>query len=144
MDPKPKNVELIMFLVIISVIGHTNGDCCINKIKTSYLCPRFPHHIEPTIIEKSDNICYSFICMDGLALGKDGYYCGQGICNVFGCNCDGGCRGNSKGTKVEARRLFGVRYGLKVIYAFVNRIKLPIFDPVNDKNFKSNCSCSAM
>lgn len=30
------------------------------------------------------------ICLDGLEIST--LYCGIGPCNVFGCNCDGGCR----------------------------------------------------
>ena len=30
------------------------------------------------------------ICLDGLWV--DGWFCGVGECNTFGCNCDGGCR----------------------------------------------------
>ncbi|KAH8284074.1 hypothetical protein KR054_009348, partial [Drosophila jambulina] len=34
--------------------------------------------------------CATHICADGSAL--NGRYCGRGSCNMFGCNCDGGCR----------------------------------------------------
>ncbi|XP_043476358.1 protein Diedel-like isoform X3 [Leptopilina heterotoma] len=35
--------------------------------------------------------CLTFACGDGKSLkGKDSY-CGIGSCNIFGCNCDGGC-----------------------------------------------------
>lgn len=35
-------------------------------------------------------VCSIGVCGDGLS--HDGhYYCGQGDCNVFGCNCDNGC-----------------------------------------------------
>jgi len=30
------------------------------------------------------------ICLDGRELTTS--YCGVGPCNIFGCNCDGGCR----------------------------------------------------
>ena len=42
------------------------------------------------------NCCYSLTgdnvryCQDGTRL--KGHYCGYGPCNIFGCNCEGGCR----------------------------------------------------
>ncbi|XP_017083029.1 protein Diedel-like [Drosophila eugracilis] len=33
--------------------------------------------------------CRIVICADGFA--QVGMYCGQSSCNIFGCNCDGGC-----------------------------------------------------
>lgn len=34
--------------------------------------------------------CYMQACGDGKRPGQ-GYFCGNGPCNMFGCNCDGGC-----------------------------------------------------
>ena len=31
------------------------------------------------------------VCADGKRVGH-GIYCGNGACNMFGCNCEGGCR----------------------------------------------------
>lgn len=45
------------------------------------------------------------ICYDGRPIV--GWYCGVGPCNMFGCNCEGGCRNNSKGYDYEeAIRLY--------------------------------------
>lgn len=33
--------------------------------------------------------CRALVCGDGKE--SDGTYCGRGSCNIFGCNCDGGC-----------------------------------------------------
>ncbi len=49
------------------------------------------------------------VCPDGTYI--DYAYCGVGPCNIFGCDCAGGCRRNSKGyDKEEARRLYNERY----------------------------------
>lgn len=34
-------------------------------------------------------VCHVLVCGDGRLPG--GSYCGKGPCNIFGCNCDGGC-----------------------------------------------------
>lgn len=40
------------------------------------------------------NRCKASVCGNGRHMG--GTYCGVGPCNIFGCNCDGGCiRGNA-------------------------------------------------
>lgn len=51
--------------------------------------------------------CLIRVCGDGLS--HQGFYCGEGPCNAFGCNCDGGCiPGNAK-------KEFKARYGDRVI-----------------------------
>lgn len=35
-------------------------------------------------------LCYIELCGDGVTHRGDGY-CGNGACNIFGCNCDDGC-----------------------------------------------------
>lgn len=53
-------------------------------------------------------LCTSNLCGDGTLRHFYGY-CGHGPCNMFGCNCDGGCR---KGDKENAIRMFRDEYGL--------------------------------
>ncbi|XP_043473974.1 protein Diedel-like [Leptopilina heterotoma] len=36
-------------------------------------------------------LCKIDICDDGRPV-TEGAYCGNGPCNIFGCNCDNGCR----------------------------------------------------
>ncbi|KAF8884396.1 hypothetical protein BD779DRAFT_1801744 [Infundibulicybe gibba] len=40
----------------------------------------------------------TFSCNDGT---KCTPYCGYGQCNIFGCNCDGGCRSSFQGFSVQ-------------------------------------------
>jgi len=58
------------------------------------------------MIDKSESACckaHKFTsdgpryCQDGSRLANvGGYCCGVGPCNIFCCNCDGGCRRKSK------------------------------------------------
>lgn len=40
-------------------------------------------------IDRRRPACRIEVCDDGIQ--HDGTYCGEGPCNMFGCNCDGGC-----------------------------------------------------
>lgn len=55
-----------------------------------------------------------FVCMDGTQIEPPGQYCGVGRCNIFGCNCDGGCRSNPEGTKRRAQELAAERYHVEL------------------------------
>lgn len=37
-------------------------------------------------------LCAAYVCEHGKPPGK-GFYCGNGPCNLFGCDCDDGCIG---------------------------------------------------
>ncbi|XP_060647851.1 protein Diedel-like [Drosophila nasuta] len=39
---------------------------------------------------KGKGVCKVDVCNDGTFV--KGRYCGRGSCNIFGCNCSGGCR----------------------------------------------------
>ncbi|XP_017494015.1 PREDICTED: uncharacterized protein LOC108382126 [Rhagoletis zephyria] len=58
--------------LLLLVLDQVNGDCC----HVPYKCT------EPD--NKKVSRCYD--CTEASV------YCGIGKCNVFGCNCDGGCR----------------------------------------------------
>lgn len=57
--------------------------------------------------------CEIYLCNDGKRSG--GLYCGHGSCNIFGCNCDGGCRSSgNNNAKENFRRLYGS--GVEITY----------------------------
>ncbi|XP_064550107.1 protein Diedel-like [Drosophila montana] len=56
-------------------------------------------------------VCKMSICDDGSAV--DGTYCGQGPCNMFGCNCEGGCR---MGNGVQILRDFYGDYHVRNVH----------------------------
>lgn len=89
-----RSVEIISTLVVMVTVmaGQADAVCCptlplthksLNSLTNEAFCSlaRYPVH----------DIRYFGYCIDGVPLYK-GYYCGNGPCNVFGCNCDGGCR----------------------------------------------------
>lgn len=75
------SVILLVTLAIAINLSQTNADCC-----------------RETVEVNGEDICY-----DGTIATP---YCGHGPCNIFGCNCDGGCRKNGLNSEEEARRLF--------------------------------------
>lgn len=80
----------------------TKSECCGTKAGVTYKC------------DNSEGFCKRLICKDG-SLVEPSFtvfrYCGN--CNIFGCDCNGGCLTNSKGTWREAFELFKARYHLK-------------------------------
>lgn len=92
--------EIFVVLLCVStiIVNHSNAECCDSGISVTYYC------------ENEDNDrCTDPICADGTILV--GSYCGVGSCNMFGCNCDGGCLQNAYGFDGdEAKRLFELKY----------------------------------
>lgn len=89
------------------------SDCCRSSHRLYHVCLGLPNE-RPIKIAKpsgdpSDTYwvgdsreddyaqkCVSLFCLDGS--DADGKHCGVGRCNVFGCQCEGGCRkGNGTG-----------------------------------------------
>lgn len=99
---------ILFFTMIIMAIDQADAECC---PATTVYCESEMVYFEQEIGDG----CSAKICYDGSALDEDSYYCGQGPCNIFGCNCDGGCRSNVIGTFDEAIRLFEGNYNLKII-----------------------------
>lgn len=82
----------IVLLLLITNVNRTNAECCF-----------FPTMVRDMCLKSMVQIC-----ADGTSLldFRDSY-CGVGPCNLFGCDCDGGCRQNSKGyDEEEAKRLY--------------------------------------
>lgn len=87
---------IVVLLGAIALVKQTKAECCDSG--------QFVRH---NFIGKW---CHSYICPDGTLLYQT-RHCGVGSCNIFGCNCDGGCRRNSKGfDEDEAQALFLERY----------------------------------
>lgn len=96
--------KTIYFLIWLGVIAYqANADCCNHVQFVQHNCIGF--------------WCYSYICPDGALILPDDRFCGLGKCNMFGCNCDGGCRRNSMGfDQNEAQILFKERYRTFIKY----------------------------
>lgn len=96
-------VLVILVLIDVILLAHqADAECCKTDQFVRHNCIGY--------------WCYSYICPDGsLLYGRN--HCGVGVCNMFGCNCDGGCRHNSKGfDKEEAQKLFMERYRGHILY----------------------------
>lgn len=93
-------VIFIFLVLFITIPKPVYGECC---GKATFIYMACPH-----IYDK----CGTFICMDGTPVGLL-EYCGHGRCNMFGCNCDGGCRTNPSGTTEEAQNLFEKLYDVR-------------------------------
>lgn len=88
----------VVFLCISTIINHSHAECCDSGISVTYYCK-----------DEDDFRCTDQICADGSILV--GSYCGVGPCNMFGCNCDGGCLKNAHGFDPDdAKRLFELKY----------------------------------
>lgn len=92
-----ETIFMVSLVMIAALINPTNAECCPNAIALIPNC-------------YSAYGCFEYICADGTPLNRSDNYCGIGACNLFGCNCDGGCRQNSMGyNEDEARRLYRLR-----------------------------------
>ena len=95
-------VVCIVLIDVMLFVHQTEAECCKTDLFVRHNCINY--------------WCYSYICPDGTLLYRRNH-CGVGACNFFGCNCDGGCRRNSKGfDKEEAQRLFLERYKGHILY----------------------------
>lgn len=89
-----KMSQIFIVLIVLITIGcQTDAECCGSGI-----------HVNSRIR----------ICPDGTVMTFFDEYCGIGSCNMMGCNCNGGCRSNSKGnSREEAIRLYKQKYNNK-------------------------------
>ncbi|XP_017038937.1 protein Diedel-like [Drosophila ficusphila] len=79
---------LLIGICCLALVNKSNAECCTSKEEVIFKMDRGDcedvggHGDDP-------HRCRILICADGV--GLHGAYCGRGPCNVFGCNCDGGC-----------------------------------------------------
>lgn len=105
---------MLKFFILLFVVKLTlfpciiNGECCgrqklyFQRVDAKSRCNDFGGlipmnevislypYIIPASYESSIN-CEISVCGDGKKPQNKKIYCGQGSCNIFGCNCDGGC-----------------------------------------------------
>lgn len=78
-------------LLIAHYMSSVHAVCCYTtKIEFVITNPRKKCSDYGAKKSYGDLVCETSICGDGKPL-KKGVYCGIGPCNIFGCNCDGGC-----------------------------------------------------
>lgn len=78
---------LTIALIVLSLSSTIYSDCC--HPTTVEFHPRDGYNCNVGGAYYQGGRCLIDVCGDGnLVMGK---YCGYGPCNLFGCNCDGGC-----------------------------------------------------
>lgn len=125
------NVLSVAVLLAVSAISQTNAECCIPPTLIHHVCmgipfeEEMPFHKYLGLIDENDYWirndsdltklkCQSLFCGDGSQLGSSDFYCGNGACNIFGCNCDGGCRSKDGVTNETITQDFLKKHGLSV------------------------------
>lgn len=78
-----------------------HGVCCYKKGMAHIRC----------LTRSNDATAY--ICPDGTTTTAFGF-CGRGDCNMFGCNCDGGCRDETR-TLVQTLELYETKSGCTIL-----------------------------
>lgn len=96
--------EIIFTILLLTTISELNAECCRSK-KIEYICSNS--------FQLFTKYCQANICMDGTELRINDFHCGKGQCNMFGCNCDKGCRNNTSNTWEEAKNLYASQRSLK-------------------------------
>lgn len=115
-----KLCSVLFVLITISLSSHrANGNCCLKtnlrfRINGTEICENFHEASKMfyqkgfALVDDDSHYCSTWVCGDGKPPIFNGYYCGKGSCNVFGCNCDGGC------IKGSAHKSFHKLHGDKV------------------------------
>ncbi|XP_043476353.1 protein Diedel-like [Leptopilina heterotoma] len=104
-----EKLYFVFFLAICTIPNLSHGECCykekllFQKSDRNLSCAHFGGGIASTnngvttplrLTEYEYNVkyghCEIFVCQNGRPPGE-GTYCGNGPCNIFGCNCDNGC-----------------------------------------------------
>lgn len=96
-----------VILLIVLTSNQASAECC-REIHTIY------HYCKGISSEyrEYDDRCRTTICQNGEPIV--GHYCAYGSCNIFGCNCDGGCITNPEGSWERAEYMFLYKYNAKL------------------------------
>ncbi|KAH8288710.1 hypothetical protein KR054_008319 [Drosophila jambulina] len=77
---------LLIGIYCVVLVEQAHAECCTSYEEVTFT---MQHGSCDMVGGYGDKICEVEICADGVA--RKGTYCGRGPCNIFGCNCDGGC-----------------------------------------------------
>lgn len=86
-----------------------------SKTGVGAVCCGRPTTIRHTCDSNGNGVCESRICKDAILVSSSDIYCGYGSCNIFGCNCDFGCRTNRFDTWDEAKILFAFVMNVSIL-----------------------------
>ncbi|XP_020811092.1 protein Diedel-like [Drosophila serrata] len=106
MEPS-KNFLLLIGIYCVTLVREVHSECCSSYAEINF---RMENGSCDMVGGTGDSICDVSICADGMA--KTSAFCGQGACNIFGCNCDGGCRTGDWSRSFKQRNK---NYGIDVL-----------------------------
>ncbi|KAH8363275.1 hypothetical protein KR084_007715 [Drosophila pseudotakahashii] len=97
---------LLIGICCLALVKDSTSECCTSSEEVTFRLDRG----DCEDVRGSGNNplnCKITICADGF--DRVGTYCGQGSCNIFGCNCDGGClEGDWTQSFVQRNRDYGI------------------------------------
>ena len=80
----------VAWVMLLSGVQVVRADCCNPSLAEIVCCLRNGPQCDQYADQVNKVACQD--CSDPFSPGFQGKYCGVGKCNIFGCNCDGGCR----------------------------------------------------
>ncbi|KAH8345386.1 hypothetical protein KR084_010077, partial [Drosophila pseudotakahashii] len=78
---------LLLAVFWLSFFDGSNGECCTDMAKLTFTMSG--GNCGQLNARSTSRGCEVTICGDGKAIV--GTFCGKGPCNIFGCDCRGGC-----------------------------------------------------
>lgn len=122
------NTLAIVILFTMSLVNQLNSDCCKIENVIHHACIGIDNEINLFghklwgITDKTEfwiqndkdvygQKCISRFCNDFYYMEVLDFYCGHGKCNIFGCNCDNGCRKHNASDFQSFEIAFAIKYG---------------------------------
>lgn len=109
-------------LIAISSINQTQAECCYDiAFSIIHVCLGLPNEYELGFPmwkttcwvrnneDRCERTCWSKFCADGSTLG---FNCGVGKCNMYACQCEGGCRKNPGISNADMKKAWLAEHGL--------------------------------
>ncbi|XP_017038932.1 protein Diedel-like [Drosophila ficusphila] len=104
-SPKLRSLVLIA-ICCLALASKSNAECCRETEEVIFKIAKGDCNDVKGIGYYRDE-CQIYVCANGSPVV--GTYCGKGSCNIFGCNCDGGClTGNWSQSFVQNNRFYGI------------------------------------
>nr|XP_017037236.1 protein Diedel-like [Drosophila kikkawai] len=106
MMPVPWLSSLILaVLCLLAYLRFSDAECCTTMAHLEFMMTN--GNCGVVNAKKTVHGCSITVCGDGRALV--GTFCGRGPCNIFGCDCQGGCLHGDYGQSFLARNQdFGI------------------------------------
>ncbi|XP_043063318.1 protein Diedel-like [Drosophila ficusphila] len=77
----------LLAILFLAHFGGSNAECCTTMAKLEFIIN--DGSCGQVNAERTAHGCTITVCGNGEALV--GSFCGRGPCNIFGCDCEGGC-----------------------------------------------------